>query len=129
VDTAPLIYYLEGRGALRDAAAPYFEAFERNRLVGVTSILTLMELTVQPLVMANADLATDHEQFLFRAVKVIEIDAAIARRAAAVRARYRFRALDALQLATAVEAGASFFLTNDRALVKFDELSVVVLGT
>lgn len=49
-------------------------------------------------------------------------------RCAEVRARYRIRTPDALQIATALEKGAGVFLTNDADLPpKADGLQVIVL--
>jgi predicted nucleic acid-binding protein len=53
----------------------------------------------------------------------------VAERAADLRARYNVRTPDAIQLATALEAGCDAFLTNDLALRRVAELRVLVLGT
>jgi RecA-family ATPase len=42
----------------------------------------------------------------------------VARRAAQLRARYRLRPADALQMATALVHGATAFVTNDRQLTR-----------
>ncbi|WP_404987325.1 type II toxin-antitoxin system VapC family toxin [Candidatus Hadarchaeum sp.] len=55
------------------------------------------------------------------------MDAAIAERAADLRARYGLRTPDALQVATALHAGATAFLTNDARLKAVRELEVVLL--
>jgi predicted nucleic acid-binding protein len=45
-----------------------------------------------------------------------DITRSIAERAANLRSRYALRLPDALQVATAIERGASYFLTNDQRL-------------
>lgn len=51
----------------------------------------------------------------------------IAQKAAEIRANYNVRTPDAIQLATALQGGATFFLTNDLPLRKFPEIKVVVV--
>jgi predicted nucleic acid-binding protein len=51
----------------------------------------------------------------------------VAARAAELRARYRLKLADALQLALALQAGCEAFLTNDLALRRVAELRVLVL--
>ena len=54
------------------------------------------------------------------------MDAALARRAVALRAQYNIRVPDALQIAAALEAGATAFVTNDQQLAKVQELLVLL---
>jgi predicted nucleic acid-binding protein len=56
---------------------------------------------------------------------MLPVDAALARRAVALRAEYGIRVPDALQIAAALEAGATAFVTNDQRLVKVKELRVL----
>ena len=55
------------------------------------------------------------------------ITPAVCDRAALIRATSRFKPMDALQLAAAVEHGANVFLTNDTRLNSFTALTVEVL--
>jgi predicted nucleic acid-binding protein len=58
----------------------------------------------------------------------MDVDRRIARHAAELRARYRrLRPADSLQVATALEAGAGFLLTNDRGLGIVPELRVLLV--
>ena len=52
------------------------------------------------------------------------MDAVLARRAVVLRAEYGLRVPDALQIAAALEARATAFVTNDQRLTKVKELSV-----
>ena len=47
---------------------------------------------------------------------------------ARLRALHNLRTPDAIQLAAATHAGASFFLTNDRDLPSLPSLSLLILG-
>ena len=95
----------------------------------VLSDLVRMECRVGPL--ADDDevtLAAFDSFFASRNVKVVAITAAVCDRAAAIRAAFRFRPLDALHLAAAVEHGCERFLTHDARLGDFPEISVEVLS-
>ena len=51
----------------------------------------------------------------------------LAETAALIRARYMIRLPEALQLAAAIQAGATLFVTNDKRVQKVDAVEVVVL--
>jgi len=58
----------------------------------------------------------------------LEITLSIAERAGKLRGRYTdIKALDAIQIASAIEVGADAFLTNDKKLKKVEEITVMVL--
>lgn len=58
---------------------------------------------------------------------IVEVDRAISRHAAELRANHRLRPADALQVAACLAYGATAFLTNDKGLPRLTELQVVVL--
>ena len=60
-------------------------------------------------------------------VDVVPVTKAVCERAAAIRAQYRFRPLDALHLAAAVDNQCSRFVTNDVRLKGFPDIAVEVL--
>jgi len=66
-------------------------------------------------------------EFQDRDVQVTAITRIACDRAAQIRAVHRYRSLDALHLATAIEAGCGLFLTNDQRLSNFPDIPVEVL--
>lgn len=60
-------------------------------------------------------------------IRLIDLTAAIAQEAARLRATHNLRTPDAIQIATALQAGASAFLTNDAHLAIVPDLQVIVL--
>jgi len=62
-----------------------------------------------------------------RNVQLIPVSSAIAQAAATIRATYNLRTPDAIQIATAIEAGASFFVTNDPIFKRVPSIDVIVL--
>jgi predicted nucleic acid-binding protein len=58
---------------------------------------------------------------------LVDVTRDVARRAAQLRAHYRLRPAGALQVAAALDHGATAFVTNDRALARLNELLDVIV--
>ena len=129
LDTGPLIYYIEEHPAHLARIRPFFEAAERGEFRVVTSFVTLIEVLVHPLREGRPELAEEYRVILLQspALTAIPLDEGIAEEAAGLRARHNLRTPDAIQLATAIRSGASWFLTNDAELANVSEISVLVL--
>jgi len=102
----------------------------RGEFSVVTSVLTISEVLVYPLRAGNTILAQQYRDILFNSqgLTTIEVLPDIAENAAKLRADYNLRTPDAIQMATAVYGGASFFLTNDIRLPSLPGLTVLVLN-
>lgn len=129
LDTGPLIYYIEEHAAFLAKVKPFFEAADRNEFRIVTSFVTLIEVLIRPLREGRPELAEEYRNILLQssALTAIALDEGIAEEAAELRARHNLRTPDAIQLATAIRSGASWFLTNDSALANLIEIPVLVL--
>ncbi len=130
LDTSPFIYHIEGVSRYATAVGIVFDELVRGTFAGVTSVLTLMELTVKPLQLGFTDIADEYEMVLstFPNLTIAGFDSATARRAAELRAIYRLRPADALQVAACLQCGATAFLTNDKGLRRIaEEMQVLLL--
>lgn len=96
----------------------------------VTSIVTLIEVTVHPTRVGDQTLLASYTDVLLNRPKIVSlpVDATIARKAAELRARYNLRTPDALQVATAIVAGAQAFITNDVKLKAVMELPILIVA-
>ena len=94
----------------------------------VTSRLTRLECRSKPLRAGDRATLAQFDVF-FAGVELVlaEVSAAVVERATDLRARYNLKTPDALHYATAVEAGATVFLTGDRALSRCSEVPVELL--
>jgi len=128
VDTAPFIYLWEQHPRYFALSETLFRHLKKPQVQGITSIITLIEACVLPQRQGRLDLVQAYERALLhsRQVRTLPVDAVLARRAVALRARYDVRVPDALQVAAALEAGATAFVTNDRRLAKVQELHVLL---
>ncbi|MGH2411222.1 MAG: type II toxin-antitoxin system VapC family toxin [Chloroflexota bacterium] len=129
IDTVSFIYHIEAVPSYAQIVRPFFELLEQGAFHGITSVISLMEIAVRPLQLMLPEVADDYEVLLanFPHLTVVGIDRRIARRAAELRAQYRLRPADSLHVATALEAGASHFVTNDRAIERVTNLRVLVI--
>jgi len=129
VDTAPFIYFVERHPTHSTALLPFFQALDAGEIFGVTSILTVVEVLVQPLRRGDIELANKYRDILLgaRHLKTLELSRDIAEEAARLRAVHNFQTPDAMQLATAVCAGAIAFVTNDAALKSISTVRVIHL--
>jgi len=130
LDTSVFIYHIEGSSPQAVPAATALDELNVGAFEGVTSVITLMELIVKPLQMNRPDVADSYEALLvtYPNLNLVRLDRTTARRAAELRATYRLRPADALQVAACVQAGARAFLTNDKALRRVgDDVAVLLL--
>lgn len=130
LDTAIFIYLIERHPEWHPRVAPLFAAIDEGRFKAVTSALTLLELLVVPIRAGNVALAERYEALLTRGrgLTMIELDRDLLKAAAQLRARFNVRTPDALQLAAGLRAGATTFVTNDRALPDLPGMRVLQLA-
>lgn len=89
-----------------------------------------MELTVRPWQLNQPEIAARYEAALacFPNLSLVDVTRDLVRQSAQLRATYRLRPADALQVATALVSGATLWVTNDRDLTRLSAvLAVLVL--
>jgi predicted nucleic acid-binding protein len=120
IDTAPFIYFLEIFPKYSPLVDHFFEALERGEMNAVTSVLTLVEVLVQPIRRRNSGLAGQYRQILLSSdhLQVAPVSLDIAEEAARLRAKFNLRTPDAIQFASAITSNADFFFTNDMQFLK-----------
>lgn len=128
-DTSPIIYFIEAHPQYDALATEVFQRAAHDTFIGVTSVISLTEVLVQPIRHGDTYLQQEYRDLLVYTAhfQTLSIDTPIAERAADLRARYNLRTPDALQLATALSAGCEAFLTNDATLKRVSDLRVLVL--
>ena len=94
----------------------------------VTSRLTRLECRSKPLRAGDhATLAQFDVFFAGIELLMVEVGTAVIERATDLRARYNLETPDAIHFASAVEVGATVFLTGDRGLSRCSEVPVEIL--
>jgi predicted nucleic acid-binding protein len=130
VDTAVFIYFIEEDPRFLPHILPLFSEADEGKRQLVTSALTLLEVLVVPYRAGNIRLAERYELLLTRSrgIRMTELTRDQLRAAAQLRAVTGARTPDALHLVSALTAGCSTFLTNDRRLPRLPGLRVIQLS-
>jgi len=91
------------------------EAVESGQVAGLITTVTLAEVLTAPAQAGDRRAMLDYELYLtnFPNLRLVVLDAALARETALVRATSRLRMPDAVQVAAARLAGADGIVTND----------------
>ncbi|MBX9788820.1 MAG: PIN domain-containing protein [Pirellulales bacterium] len=130
VDSAPFIYLIEEHPSFLPIVEQFFAAVESGSIHYVTSSITITEVLVHPYRQNRHDLVARYRSILSTSsdVAVYPVVSDIADSAARLRAAHNLRTPDAIQLATALMAKATAFLTNDYRLSKLPEINVVTMA-
>ena len=118
LDTSIFIYHFEEHPVYLSLTQELLSGVESGHREAVTSTITLLELIAQPLRLNRQDIARKYEALLvnFPNLDVLDLDREVIRRAAQLRADFRIRPADALQVAAGLVSGGNAFITNDRRL-------------
>ena len=129
LDTSIFIYHLEANPTYTTLTKTVFENLEGGKFQGVTSTITLMELTVLPWRMGHENIAREYEALLvnFPNLSILDIDRDVARLGAKLRADFNVSPADALQVAASLQAGAKTFLTNDKRLTGLQTIIEILI--
>ena len=126
--TSPIVYYLENSELYYIFMKNFWNKYENSDYI--TSTVTMTEYLTYPYQQNNLRLINAFYDFIDgMEIEVRNIDKIIAKKAAQIRAKYRFfKTMDALQLATACLSGCDLFLTNDRQLKQFTEIECILVA-
>lgn len=113
VDSAPIIYILEGHAKFAARFAPMFQRHADGELMLAVTTVSIAEVLSGPLKAGEEALAKR-----FRAVmetwQVVEVSVDIAESAARLRGKYGMKLPDAIQIASALAINADALVTHDR---------------
>src|SRR5262245_21390374 len=128
LDTAPIIYHVEGNLAYQALTDQVFQTIQAEALTAVTSSITLSECLAHPYWRGDMALAQKFRNVITTGVntRYVGVDA-VAERAAEIRAHYNLNLADSFQVAAAIAAGCDAFLTNDSALKRVNGVTILVL--
>ena len=128
-DTAPIIYFIEANPAYDELVTNIFNRVAAGALEGWTSVISLSEVLVQPIVSGRKDLQKRYRELLLNSANfhTLPITAAVAENAARIRAAYGLRLPDAIQIAFAIDAGCQAIVCNDHEMRRVTELQVLIL--
>jgi predicted nucleic acid-binding protein len=129
LDTSVFIYALEEHPRYADLADEVLKWVERPGHSAVTSTITITEILTKPYgtveeqdVSYTYDLLTGYPNLTW-----VPVDLEVAHIAARLRAEYRLKTADALQVATAFHSGATALVTNDATFQRVRQIETLLL--
>jgi predicted nucleic acid-binding protein len=131
LDTAPIIYFIEAHDQFGPLVKQVVEFMNENRIQAFTSVLTLSEVLPKPVETGNDELAEKFKAYLKNGpnLTLLPITDIIGETAGVLRGKYpHLKTVDAVQIATALDAEAEAFLTNDKKLSVIKEIKILVLS-
>ena len=130
LDTAPIIYLLEGNAEFGGHVYRLFRQCKERGIVFVTTPVTLAECLVHPLARGDHELVKRYENAVLREqhTEFWPIDAESGREAARLRAQLGLQLADALQVAVALRTGCDALLTNDSALSRVTGVRILQIS-
>jgi predicted nucleic acid-binding protein len=124
IDTAPIIYMLEGHSRLGPRFQPLFEAHGAGRLRFAVTTVTIAEVLTGPLQSGDEGLARRYRAIL-ESWQPVPLDIDIAESAARLRASLCLKLPDAVQAASALAINAAALATHDRDFSRLRSLRVI----
>ncbi|MBQ1511114.1 MAG: PIN domain-containing protein [Selenomonadaceae bacterium] len=128
LDTAPFIYLLDNDENFGDKTNRILSDFLRKNNKFVSSVITCTEYLVVPYRTNNRSCINAFWELIEDCfIDLFPITQPIAEKAAEIRAAYKFKTMDSLQLAVACMEECELFLTNDKQLRQFQEIRCVTV--
>ena len=130
VDTSPFIYFFENHPDYLPAMQAFFDQVYRCDAQVITSIITYIEITTLPVRQGKRSLARKYRDYFSYSdnLTLLPLDMTIADEVVRLRATYGLGTPDAIQLGTALAAGADYVLTNDRKWSQVEDLEIIQIG-
>jgi predicted nucleic acid-binding protein len=129
LDTSTLIYFVEKSPRYAAFCERLFGMIEAGKVKASTSTLTLLEVLVRPYELQKDDLVLKFYALLstYPNITWVPMNLTVADQAARIRAAYRMKTPDAIQAASAILAGATGLICNDKAFRKIKELECLLI--
>lgn len=124
IDSAPIIYLLEGHPVLAPVFRPLFQAHAQRRVRFAVTTLTIAEVLTGALQSSDEALVRRYRAVL-GSWQVIDLNADIAEGAARLRISLRLKLADAVQAASALAVNAAALVTHDRDFTRLRALPVL----
>jgi predicted nucleic acid-binding protein len=124
VDTAPIIYFLEGHPKLGPRFQPLFAAHASGHLRFAIATITIAEVLTGPLQSGDDALARRYRAIL-ETWQSVALDVDIAEGAARLRASLGLKLADAVQAASALAINAAALATHDRDFSRVRSLRII----
>jgi len=124
LDSAPIIYFLEEHPRFGPRFQIIFEEHAKGNVQFAVTTITIAEVLAGPLSVGDEALVRRYRN-VFETWQMVALDAEIAEGAARVRASFRLKLADAVQVASALAINADALVTHDRDFANVQSLRVI----
>jgi predicted nucleic acid-binding protein len=124
MDSAPIIYVLEAHPRYSDRFEPIFDLHAAGTIRFAVTTMTIAEVLTGPIAAGEEMLARRYRSVL-ESWQVVDMDSNIAESAARIRASFRLKLADAVQVASAIAINADALVTHDRDFSRVRGLNVI----
>jgi len=129
LDVMCFVYFFEENPKYLKLCEKIFQLAEKGRIKIFTSILSYSEIQIGPKKSKNIYLERKYRNIFnrFPNLEVKLYDWPMAEMASTLRAQYNIRLPDVINLASAIQADAEVFITNDKNLSRVKEIPTLIL--
>jgi predicted nucleic acid-binding protein len=130
LDTNIFIYVLNNTPLYAEPCLALLQACADRQIIGLTGDVTLAELLAKPLQANDAAAVAAVRELLIEdgAIALLNHDRSAFEEAARLRAKHGLKMVDALQLATARQAGSVGLISNDRQFPALPDIECLSLA-
>ena len=117
IDTMVFIYHLEDNLKFSNITEKLFDNIE-------------LEILVKTRMEKNFQITSDYRDLLLTSpnLKFSQVDLQVSDIASTLKAKYKIKTPDAIQIATATSEKAKVFITNDEQLKKINDIDIILLS-
>lgn len=129
IDSGIFMYVWDDNPEFYNASAKILGLVEQGHCEGIFAQIGLIEILTGPKKEGLYSLAMSYKNKLlnFPNLSINSLNENIITIASDMRAKYNLKTPDAIHIATAIDAGASKFYTNDKSLKKVKEIKIQTL--
>lgn len=129
LDSMIFIYHFENNPKFIDQTKKIFTQIEKGYYLGISSVISVLEILTHPKRKKDYLLVKEYNETLkhFPNLNFIDINWQIVDLASSLRAKYNLTSPDALQVGTAIFAGARYFFTADKVFNRVEEIEIKML--
>lgn len=129
LDSNIFIYYFNQHPQFGPASKIIFDQISNKTIKAIASVITITEILSHSMLSKKDALEMEEKLLDIPNLAFADVNRDIANKAARIRREYKFLFPDALQLATALSSKADVFITNDKRLIKFQGLKVLLISS
>ena len=129
IDSVIFIYVWNRQPEFFGPAKRVLEKISSGQAAGIFSQIGMVGLLTGPKKLRRTSMALLYSERVknFPNLSVLNLNDNIVDLASSLRAKYNLRTPDAIHIATAIDAGADKFVTNDKSLKKVREIKIELL--